>query len=264
MFAFTIKKVVGGLLLPLPFLLIVMAAGLFLLWFSRWQKTGRIMLSSAWLMLLLISLQPVADALLKPIEQRYKTWNGSEKADYIVVLGGGYTWDPDWAPGSNLINNSLPRVVEGVRLWRNNPQSKMIFTGYASEGNPVSTAEAGARVAQSLGVPAEAIITLERPRDTEEEAHEVRLAIGHQPFLLVTSASHMHRALNFFHAEGLFPVPAPANQMAITSPLNWWDKALPAAQFLSHSERVWYEYAGLIWQWIKADVEKPKTERQSP
>jgi hypothetical protein len=27
---------------------------------------------------------------------------------YIVVLGGGYTWDPDWAPSSNLINNSLP------------------------------------------------------------------------------------------------------------------------------------------------------------
>ncbi|MCU5775035.1 envelope biogenesis factor ElyC [Erwiniaceae bacterium BAC15a-03b] len=253
MLLFTLKKVTGGLLLPLPFLLIVMAIGILLLWFSRWQKTGKIILSSAWLILLLISLQPVADRLLKPIEQHYPTWNGGKKVDYIVVLGGGYTWNPEWAPGSNLINNSLPRLVEGVRQWRDNPGSKMIFTGYAANGNPVSTAEAGARVAQTLGVPPEAIITLSKPRDTEEEAFEVKQVTGSQPLLLVTSASHMQRAMNFFHAQGLTPIAAPANQMAIDSPLNWWEKAIPAALYLGHSERVWYESLGLAWQWLKGD-----------
>lgn len=248
---FTLKKVIGGLLLPLPFLLLLMAIALFLLWFSRWQKTGKIILSSAWLILLLISFQPVADRLLKPIEQSYPTWNGGQKVDYIVVLGGGYTWNPDWAPGSNLINNSLPRLVEGVRQWRENPGSKMIFTGYASHGNPVSTAEAGARVAESLGVPRAAIMTLDKPQDTEEEAQQVKLAIGDRPFLLVTSASHMPRAMNFFHAQGLAPIPAPANQMAITSALNWWDRYIPAPIYLSHSDRAWYESLGRVWQWLK-------------
>jgi uncharacterized SAM-binding protein YcdF (DUF218 family) len=103
--------------------------------------------------LLLLSLQPVADSLLKPIEDKYPTWRGEQRVQYVVVLGGGYTWNPDWAPSSNLINNSLPRLTEGIRLWHENPGSKLIFTGAAAKTNPVSTAEAGARVAESLGVP---------------------------------------------------------------------------------------------------------------
>lgn len=66
------------------------------------------------------------------------------------------------------------------------------------ETNPVSTAEAGARVAESLGVPRSDIIVLDRPKDTEEEALAVKRAIGDAPFLLVTSASHLPRAMIFF------------------------------------------------------------------
>lgn len=105
-----------------------------------------------------MSLQPVADRLLRPIESTYPTWNNSQKVDYIVVLGGGYTRNPQWAPSSNLINNSLPRLNEGIRLWRENP-IKTDLHGRRSKTNTVSTAEVGARVAQSLGVPREQIIT---------------------------------------------------------------------------------------------------------
>ena len=78
-----------------------------------------------------------------------------------------------------------------------NPGSKLIFTGGVSKTNTVSTAEVGARVAQSLGVPHEQIITLDLPKDTEEEAAAVKQAIGDAPFLLVTSASHLPRAMIF-------------------------------------------------------------------
>lgn len=78
---------------------------------------------------MLLSLQPVSDHLLRPIENRYPTWQGPQKVEYIVVLGGGYTWNPQWAPSSNLINNSLPRLAEGIRLWRANPGARLIFTG---------------------------------------------------------------------------------------------------------------------------------------
>ena len=105
---FTLKKYIGGMMLPLPLLLLCIALGLGLLWFSRFQKTGKIIATTGWLVLLLLSLQPVADGLLRPIEDKYPTWQGNQKVAYIVVLGGGYTWDPDWAPSSNLINNSLP------------------------------------------------------------------------------------------------------------------------------------------------------------
>ncbi|KMV33586.1 envelope biogenesis factor ElyC [Franconibacter pulveris 1160] len=248
---FMLKKYLGGLMLPLPFLLLVMALALALLWWSRWQRTAKGLLTVSWLALFLLSLQPVADGLLKPIESAYPTWRGEEKVDYVVVLGGGYTWNPQWAPSSNLINNSLPRVTEGVRLWHANPGAKLVFTGAPAVTNPVSTAEAGARVAESLGVPRSDIITLDTPRDTEDEAAAVAKAIGQQPFLLVTSASHLPRAMRFFQHQGLKPIPAPANQMAVESPLNPWEKALPSPLWLMHSDRVGYETLGRIWQWLK-------------
>jgi uncharacterized SAM-binding protein YcdF (DUF218 family) len=254
---FILKKFIGGLLLPLPFLLLMMGVALCLLWFTRRQKSAKALLSVSWLVLLLISLQPVADKMLKPIENTYPTWRGSEKVDYIVILGGGYTWNPEWAPSSNLINNSLPRVTEGIRLWQENPGAKLIFTGARAMTNPVSTAEAGARVAESLGVPRSEIITLDSPKDTEEEAAAVEKAIGQQPFLLVTSASHLPRAMVFFRNAGLHPLPAPANQLAIESPLNPWEKIIPSPVWLMHSDRAGYETLGRIWQWMKGSSGDP-------
>ncbi|NDJ58261.1 envelope biogenesis factor ElyC [Enterobacteriaceae bacterium 4M9] len=254
---FMLKKYVGGLLLPLPFLLLLMGVAIALLWFTRWQKSARTLLTLSWLTLLLISLQPVADKMLKPIEDSYPTWRGGEKVNYIVVLGGGYTWNPDWAPSSNLTNNSLPRVTEGVRLWLANPGAKMIFTGAAAPTNPVSTAEAGARVAQSLGVPRADIITLDNAKDTEEEAAAVAKTLGQQPFLLVTSASHLPRAMVFFQQQGLQPIPAPANQLAITSPLQTFERVIPSPLWLQHSERVVYETLGRIWQKMKGSASQP-------
>lgn len=254
---FELKKYLGGLLLPLPFLMLLMGIAIVLVWFSRWQKTGRTLLTLSWLALLLLSLQPVADRLLKPIESRYPTWRGGPPVEDIVVLGGGYTWNPEWAPSSNLINNSLPRVAEGVRLWLANPGSRMIFTGYSAPTNPVTTAEAGARVAESLGVPRSAIITLDSPRDTEEEAAAVAQLLGDKPFLLVSSASHLPRAMIFFQRQGLHPIAAPANQLAITSPLQTWEKVMPSPLWLMHSDRVGYETLGRLWQWLKGRSAQP-------
>lgn len=257
---FTLKKVIGGMMLPLPLLLSVIALGLLLVWFTRFQRSGKTLITTGWVVLLLLSLQPVADGLLRPVEDKYPTWQGNQKIEYIVVLGGGYTWDPQWAPSSNLISNSLPRLNEGIRLWLANPGSKLIFTGAAAKTNPVSTAEAGARVAESLGVPRSAIITLDNPKDTEEEAIAVKHAIGDAPFLLVTSAAHLPRAMIFFEHQGLHPLPAPANQLAVTAPLNPWERAIPSPVWLMHSDRVSYEMLGRFWQWLKGSSGEPGHE----
>lgn len=247
---FNLKKFIGGMLMPLPALLLLMALALLLLWFTRWQKSAKVILSLSWLCLLLFSLQPVADRLLLPMESKYPTYHGTEQVNYIVVLGGGYTFNPQWAPSSNLIGNSLPRVTEGVRLYLKQPGAKLVFTG-ARGATAISNAETAARVAESLGVPRSDIVILDRPRDTEQEAAQVAALVGERRFILVTSANHLPRAMRFFEKEGLNPIPAPANQLAITSPLNFWERMMPSALYLSHSERVWYETLGSLWQWLK-------------
>ena len=115
-------------------------------------------------------------------------------------------------------------------------------------------------MAQSLGVPEEDIITLDKPKDTEEEAAAVKQAIGDTPFLLVTSASHLPRAMIFFQQAGLNPLPAPANQLAIDSPLNPWERAIPSPAWLMHSDRASYETLGRVWQRLKGSSGEPGQE----
>ncbi|MFK8256759.1 envelope biogenesis factor ElyC [Erwinia sp. AnSW2-5] len=256
---FALKKIVGGLLLPLPMLLLMMALGIILLWFSRWQKSGKTLISVSWTILLLISLQPIADRLLAPIENRYPTWHNQHPVEFVVVLGGGYTWNPQWAPSSNMLNNSLPRLTEGIRILQANPGAKLIVTGGRAQGNPMSSAAVASLVAQSLGVPQSAIITLDKPSDTEQEALEVSRIVGQRPFALVTSANHLPRAMIFFQRQGLNPSPAPANQLAVTSPLNFWERVMPSSFWLGHSERAIYETLGRLWQWLKPAT-KPSVE----
>ena len=42
---FTLKKVIGNMLLPLPLMLLIIGAGLALLWFSVFKKPGRFLLA---------------------------------------------------------------------------------------------------------------------------------------------------------------------------------------------------------------------------
>lgn len=261
------KKIIGGILQPLPLLLLIMGVAILLLWFSRWQRCGKILFSGCWLALLLLSLQPVADFWLKPLEDRYATYQGNDSFNYIIVLGGGYTYNPAWAPSSNLLNNSLPRVTEGVRLYLQHPGKKLVFSGAATADNPMSNAKVASLVAISLGVPTTDTILLETARDTEEEAIAVKELVGEQPVLLVTSANHLPRAMQIFQQQGLKPIPAAANQLAIDSPLNAWEKALPSALYLMHAERAWYETLGRAWlalkNWTKG-AKKPPVSSDQP
>ena len=81
----------------------------------------------------------------------------------------------------------------------------MVFTG-ASAGSMQSNAATAALVAESTGVPRSDMVILREPRDTEEEAAQVAKLVGEQPFILVTSANHLPRAMRFFEAKGLHPI----------------------------------------------------------
>lgn len=129
---FTLKKVLGGMMLPLPLLLLLIALGIALLWFSRFQRTGKLCVSLGWLLLLLLSLQPVADSLLKPIEDKYPTWRDEKRVQYVVVLGGGYT-ESELGPQLKSHQQQPAAADGGIRLWYENPGSKLIFTGAAAK-----------------------------------------------------------------------------------------------------------------------------------
>lgn len=68
---FLLKKYLGALLMPLPLLLLIGFIGLILLWFTRWQKSGKACVSMSLIVIALLGLQPISDSLLAPVEGNF-------------------------------------------------------------------------------------------------------------------------------------------------------------------------------------------------
>ncbi|WP_462323302.1 envelope biogenesis factor ElyC [Desulfoplanes sp.] len=252
---FVLKKLVSRLFFPVPLCLELLVLGLILLLTNRGKKAATVLMATGAGLLLILSLQGPSCLLLRPLETMYPPafmdHNGSEELphiDWIVVLGGGTVPAENRPPNSRLAENSLSRVVEGVRLSRIFPRAGMVFTGVGSPGDTDSTASKMAQAAMVLGVDGSRITRIGRAKDTPDEARLCAERIPRDDYvILVTSASHLHRALRLFIKQGLSPVPAPAGYLCKTTPEISYQDFIPSAYNLVRSERAIYEYMGLAW-----------------
>ncbi|SDH05311.1 Uncharacterized SAM-binding protein YcdF, DUF218 family [Vibrio xiamenensis] len=248
---FELKKVVSALLMPLPAMLIIGFLGLMLIMFTTRQKSGCFIVLFSLVGIFLISFQPVTSRLLMTIERQHSAFfpvDGS--IDYVMVLGSSHVVDDDLPPTSQLSRTGLMRLTEGIRVLRMYPGAKLILSGY-SGGSEVSNARMMAKVALSLGVSKSDIILLETAKDTWEEARQAAAFVRNKKLALVTSASHMDRALHEFHAAGLKPYPAPTNYLAQKNIKQFWDRYTPQSKYLEQSEIYWHELLGTIWQTLR-------------
>lgn len=244
---FLAKKWLGSLLLPLPLLLFLAVFGVFLLWL-RHKRSGMLFIVLPLLALVLLSTRPVANALIAPLESTYAPFEAnSQPVDDIIVLGAAQVADPRLPLLSQLGNAALARISEGVRLAHAYPEARLILSGYAG-GEGRSSAELYGEVALAFGIDAARIVMLPEPKDTAEEAAAIAPLIEGRRAVLVSSASHLPRAMTLFANEGATPWPAPvdhqAKESAGTLPLYTY---LPRARYLERSELAWHEYLGRLW-----------------
>lgn len=248
---FELKKVVSSLLMPLPAMLILGFLGLILIMFTARRKLGSLIILVSLCGTFLISFQPLSSRLLMPLERQYSAFLPiNETIDYVMVLGGGHVVDDQVPPTSELSRASLMRLSEGIRILRMYPGAKLILSGYAG-GTDVSHARVMAKVALALGVSKPDIILLETAKDTWEEARQAAAFVQNKKLVLVTSASHMKRAMNEFESAGLSPYPAPTNFLAQKEIDQAWQKYTPQSRYLEQTERYWHETMGQIWQSLR-------------
>jgi len=244
---FILKKIIGFWLMPLSISVTLIALGLTLIWLNRHIKTGKILATCGLLFLLIFSWQPSSHLLLSPIESAYPKFNNSA-VDYIVVLGNAVTSDERLSAIEQLSNSARARLFEGVRIAKQQPQSKLILSGYAGNNNR-SCAEVYSEAAISLGIKPERIITLSEPKDTHDEAVAVKAIVNDKATALVTSASHMQRAAYYFEQAGINVISAPTFYLAKGKPTFDWRFN---ADGLYQSERAIHERIGQLWQRLKS------------
>jgi uncharacterized SAM-binding protein YcdF (DUF218 family) len=255
---FLFKKIVGPFFFPLSLCLEILIIGLILLWLTPKKRGGKVIVSLGVTLLILLSYGAFTDVLLKPLEYRYPPLlNLKDLAEvrWIAVLGGGHTSDPQMPSNSQLSGSSLSRLVEGIRAHKSLPGSKLILSGGALY-DPVSDAKALADVALMLGVDRQNLILETLSKDTEDEARLIKKIVGNDPFVLVTSASHLPRSMALFRKLGMQPIPAPTDygvrekQEAGINP----GMVFPNAGELGNAETAVYEYLGLAWAKLRGKI----------
>jgi uncharacterized SAM-binding protein YcdF (DUF218 family) len=236
---------------------------LLLLWFTKKQRTGKIFVSLGVFSLLLFSYTAPSNQLLKPLERKYDMDTiqienrvlsenmGSIK--FIVVLGGGHISDPNLPITSQIGEDTLVRLIEGIRLYRKYAGAKLVLSG-GRGFDPVPEAQIMAGLAHELGVNENDILIESKSKDTEDEANFIKPIVNKDRFILVTSASHMPRSMAIFRKLGMNPVPTPTGHKVKDSQSFNSLLFFPKAENLLKSEAGMHEYLGMVWAKLRGQI----------
>jgi len=245
---FILKKLGSLFFFPLSLVIELLLLGIFL------KKRRKFILAGV-AILYLFSFSPFGYFILRPLESQYvpiSSSNLNKEVRWIVVLGGGSREDKALTLEDRLGDASLKRLLEGVRLSRLLPQSRLVLSGGDYQGI-APDAFIMHQVALDQGVPRDRIILEAASRDTADQAIFLRDRLGQAPFYLVTSAGHMTRAMRMFMRSGTQPIAAPTDFRALRAPFQITD-FFPQAGILANTERAFHEYLGLFWGLIRGQI----------
>jgi uncharacterized SAM-binding protein YcdF (DUF218 family) len=164
---------------------------------------------------------------------------------WIVVLAGGQSQLTERPPNSMLYSASVKRLIEGVRLYRQLPNAKLLLSGggYDSE---ISEATRLSQVALWFGLSNKDLVLETSSVNTAAQATALKEILRDKPFYLVTSASHMPRAMALCHAQNLHPIAAPTDFTLYWDDNGWEKTYLPNAYNLYYLSIAMHEILGSI------------------
>lgn len=253
---FILKKIISGIIMPLPAVMILLALGLILIWPLKKKKMGWIVAAISFLFFLLLGYGIIGDLMLNDLENRYPAPTGIEShtsVKWVVVLGGGMNSDPRLPITSQLSNGSAVRTIEGVRIYRCLKDAKLLFSG-GPVFNPVPEGEGMAQLALALGVPRDEMMTEILSRDTEEQARLIKSLVGADSIFLVTSAVHMPRSMALFGKAGIPCIAAPTDFLCKKELQFNPGRLFPGYSGFRKAEAGWHEYLGMYYSRIKGGI----------
>jgi uncharacterized SAM-binding protein YcdF (DUF218 family) len=165
-------------------------------------------------------------------------------------------------PVTHKLNvESISRMVEGIRLYRELPGARLIVSGGILRRQDRPIADLLADFAKAMGVPNRDVVVEGLSTTTYENLLEVKKIVGSEPFILVTSSDHLRRAAAVARKLEMRPLPAPATVWVDQYPagLSWlrWagmvKKDMSTERF-SYLQRAHREFLGYLWYWILGRV----------
>lgn len=246
---FLASKLLAVLIEPLFWVLLLLLTGVLL--GGRRARMGRTLSALALLALLLSGWTSGPEALLRALESRYERPPEQALQHFagIVVLGGALSSPELWEAHPQVgLNDQAERMTEAVALMRSHPNLRLLFTGGNAKisGEGVSEAQRAKVFFEAMGVDPARVGYESASRNSYENALLTASMPGvdkTQPWLLLTSAFHLPRAMGVFTHAGWNVSPWPVDYRT-TAHDSWFDFSLhygPAMWQLALHE--WLGYA---------------------
>ena len=205
---FIYSKLLSGITQPLFWLGIWCLLALIFL--QRFRRVSSSMLWSGLFIFGMLGFKAIPDALLRSLENQYKAPSVTQSDPYLgVIVLGGAMGNPSIykAHGQVPLGDAAERMTVPIALMRKFPNFDLIFSG--GEGRLVTIGTTEAELAgvffSELGLDMKRVTLESNARTTRENAQRVAAFMGErckQPWLLLTSASHMPRSMAEFQAVG--------------------------------------------------------------
>jgi len=252
---FPVAKIAWLVVQPSSILLLLLLLGVVLLW-TRFARAGRWIALTAAVLLLVAGLSPLGNVLILPLEERFSRahFAEGEAPAGIIVLGGAQ--DTLVSSGRDVIaiNEAGERIVEAVALARRFPKARIVFTGGTNQliFESETEAESAKTFFDQLGVASGRLLLEDQARDTYENAQLTKKLVTPEPgerWLLVTSASHMPRAMGCFRAAD-FEVEAWPVDYRTRGREDIWRFFDKPSEGLRRMDKAMREWVGLVVYWI--------------
>ena len=186
---------------------------LLFLWSGRAVAASR-SLAMALCITLLIGFFPLGNLVMNPLERAFPPNPIITQPAGILILGGAEDIAPDYTGDRAQVNDAGDRLIAAMQLARQFPEAVVLYAGGKVAFSLVNEGvfEVGPDILRQLGLSEDRLIVEGRSRTTAENATFSRaiMADVEGPWILVTSAFHMPRAVGSFCAAGwrnLVPYP---------------------------------------------------------
>lgn len=232
---------VPNLITPLPIY------GLILLAVIAW-RTKKFVWWCALIWGYLMSIPVLAGGAGGYLEDRYRPINDLKPYQgYRVVLlsSGSKRLDSEKGWVNQLANSGWERLLVATQTARNIDGELVIAGGPSAQGSSEPISVTMKQVIETMGINLKKVTVETASTNTFENLAYLKDRLGGEPFILVTSAAHLPRAMAVAEKLGLQAIPQPADYLSgkIVGPRSY----LPSLSAILHWQTLLHELVGFIY-----------------
>ncbi|PIW28603.1 MAG: YdcF family protein [Rhodospirillales bacterium CG15_BIG_FIL_POST_REV_8_21_14_020_66_15] len=223
---FILSKTLWFLAKPSMLMFLGMTLGFVMVLTTRLRRWGLALFGVTILALWAVTVVPLGEMMIRDLEERFPQQTAlPETIGGIIVLGGSIDPLLTRARGQIAVDGSVERLLFFAMLGDARPGVPLVFTGgsghlfdqEAKEGHYFED------LAKLLGIDMSRVIVETQSRNTMENAARSKALVTldpARPWVLITSARHMPRAVGVFRNEGWPVIPYPVDY--VTLPARGW------------------------------------------